>query len=307
MRTTYMPFEVPSGRQIRVIMNTDAKNEADDQFAIAHALLTPRFQMKGIVAAHFGTERVADSMLASFEECERVLSLMGEAGQVPLLKGATSSMPDEQTPVLSEGAQLIIREAMSDDPLPLYVVFLGPLTDLASAYLAEPAIADKLTAIWIGGGAWPKGEWEYNLMNDIHAANAVMASPIPLWQVPRNVYSKIRVSLAELALKVKPCGELGEYLFTQMIELNDRLGRSPGRFPKGEMWSLGDSPVVSLLLDEQPYDYELKPAPRITPDMHYVHHQNERLIRVYHDVDARFTLEDMFAKLALFASGQRQR
>lgn len=307
MRTTYMPYDVPAGKQIRVIMNTDAKNEADDQFAIAHALLTPRFQMKGIIAAHFGTYRVKESMLESFKECETVLSLMGEAGQVPLLKGAEAAMPDENTPVLSERARLIIHEAMSGGESPLYVVFLGPLTDLASAYLAEPAIADKLTALWIGGGKWPDGEWEYNLMNDIHAANVVMESPIPLWQVPRNVYGKVRVSLAELALKVKPRGELGEYLFRQLIELNDKLGSNNGGFPKGEMWTLGDSPAVSLLIDDQPYDYEFKPAPRITSDMHYVHHQKERLIRVYHDVDSRLILEDMYAKLALFASSQQRR
>jgi inosine-uridine nucleoside N-ribohydrolase len=298
-----MPFGVPEGKQIRVIINTDAKNEADDQFAIAHALLTPRFQMKGIIAAHFGTNRVKESMLESFKECETVLSRLGEAGRVPLLKGAVSAMPDEQTPVLSEGAKYIVDEAMSGDGTPLYVLFLGPLTDLASAYLTERAIADKLTALWIGGGRWPDGEWEYNLMNDIHAANVVMASPIPLWQVPRNVYGKVRVSLAELALKVKPCGELGEYLFRQLIELNDKLGNNSG-FPKGEMWTLGDSPAIGLLIDDQPYDYELRPAPRITSDMHYVHHQKERMIRVYRDVDARFILDDMYAKLALFAASR---
>ncbi|WP_282936019.1 nucleoside hydrolase [Paenibacillus sp. RC67] len=306
MKTTWMPYDVPKGKQIRVIMNTDANNEADDQFAIVHALLTPRFQMKGIIAAHFGTNRSKESMLESFRECEYILSLLGEAGRVPLLKGATVALRDEKTPVLSEGAQLIIDEALSGDSAPLYVVFLGPLTDLASAYLAEPSIADKMTALWIGGGKWPEGEREFNLLNDIHAANVVFESPIPLWQVPRNVYGKIRVSLAELALKVKPCGEIGEYLFTQLIQLNDKLGDSGGKFPKGEMWALGDSPAVSLLIDEQPYDYELKPAPRITSDMHYVHYQKERVIRVYHDVDARFTLEDMYAKLALFASGKEQ-
>lgn len=45
------------------------------------------------------------------------------------------------------------------------------------------------------------------------------------------------------------------------------------------MWSLGDSPAVSVLLDEHECGYELKPAPRITKDMLYVHDQNERLIR----------------------------
>lgn len=293
-----LPFDVPVEKKIRLIINTDAKNEADDQFAIVHALLTPRFVVKGIIAAHFGHERTNTSMLESYDEVQHVLSLMGLQGQFPVLKGAAERLPDETTAVPSEGADFIVQEAMKEDPMPLYVIFLGPITDLAAAYLKEPRIADRLTAVWIGGGQYPYGEREFNLLNDIPAANVVMNSQIPLWQIPRNVYSTIRVSLAELALKVRPYGKVGQYLFEQMVEFNDKLAGNP-RFPKGEMWALGDSPAVSVLLDAHEYGYDLRPAPRITPDMRYVHHQQTRLIRVYHTIDARFTLEDMFAKLAL--------
>ncbi|BFT69494.1 nucleoside hydrolase [Paenibacillus sp. P36] len=303
--TSFLPYDVPWQKKIRLIVNTDAKNEADDQFAIVHALLTPRFNIKGIIAAHFGTKRTQTSMMESYEECQHVLSLLGFTEEdVSLYKGAEKAMPDEKTPVPSEGAELIIREAMSDDPSPLYVIFLGTITDLASAYLKEPRIADKLTAVWIGGNKYPEGGAEFNLSNDIHAANVVMASPIPLWQVPRTVYTTIRVSLAELALKVRPYGEIGKYLFDQMIECNNFHAGNP-RFPKGEMWSLGDSPAVSLLLDHHDYAYEERPAPRFTEDMHYVHVQTDRMIRVYHYCDPRFTLEDMFSKIALFHASRQ--
>ncbi|WP_201024027.1 hypothetical protein [Paenibacillus sp. 32O-W] len=96
---------------------------------------------------------------------------------------------------------------------------------------------------------------------------------------------------------MKPCGKIGEYLYQQLVDFNHSM-KHPA-WPKGEMWSLGDSPAISLLLDDHEYGYEYKPAPRITPDMYYVHDQTERKIRVYHYVDPRFTLEDMFAKLAL--------
>ena len=45
----------PSRR--RVIIDTDAKNEADDQFAIVHGLLSPTLDIRGLIAAHFGTRR----------------------------------------------------------------------------------------------------------------------------------------------------------------------------------------------------------------------------------------------------------
>ena len=294
-------YDVPDEKKIRLIINTDAKNEADDQFAIVHALLTPRFIIKGMIAAHFGTARTDRSMMESYEECEKVLSLMNMQDEVKLYKGAEKGLPDMDTPVMSEGAQLIIDEAMKDDDHPLYVIFLGPITDMAAAYLKEPRIADRLTVIWIGGGAYPKGSEEFNLSNDIHAANVVLSSQIPLWQVPKNVYSSIRVSIAELAVKVRPYGDIGRYLFDQLVEFNHRLAGN-ARFPKGEMWSLGDSPAVSLLLDAHDFSYRIMPAPVILPDQTYEHQENRRSIRVYDYVDSRFTLEDMFAKIQLFSS-----
>ena len=56
------PFDIPESKKVRLIINTDAKNEADDQYAIVHALLTPRFKIAGITAAHFGTRRTHNSM-----------------------------------------------------------------------------------------------------------------------------------------------------------------------------------------------------------------------------------------------------
>ncbi|WP_168120247.1 nucleoside hydrolase [Paenibacillus sp. HB172176] len=293
-----MPFQVPDNKKIRLIINTDAANEADDQYAIVHALLTPRFQITGIIAAHFGT-RTTTTMEESYAEAGKLLKLMDMEDTIPLYRGAHRAMVDEETPVPSEGAELIIREAMKEDPLPLYVIFLGPLTDMASAYLMEPRIADRLTAVWIGGGSYPHGAEEFNLLNDIKAANTIMKSLVPLWQVPKNVYSMIRVSLAELAVRVRPYGAIGEYLYEQLAAFN-LLPRHSARWPKGEMWMLGDSPAVSLLIDDHAFEYELRPAPHIRDDMTYEEREGGRIIRVYRYVDARFTLEDMYAKLALF-------
>lgn len=313
------PFDIPEARKIRLIINTDAKNEADDQFAIVHALLTPRFHIKGIIGAHFGTRRTDYSMQESYDEVVKVLDLMNLTEEVPVYKGAETALPDEVTPVMSEGAELIIREAMKDDPTPLFVAFLGPITDLAAAYIKEPSIADKLTALWIGGGPWPNGETEFNLSNDINAANVIFRSSIPLWVIPSNVYKMIRVSIAELAVNVKPYGDIGAYLYQQLVDFNydmvekyipamiekaEKQGVEIDRsrlnqWPKGEMWHLGDSPIVSLLLDDHQYDYEMRPAPRVTEDMRYVHYQNERLVRWYNYVDSTFTLQDMYAKLKL--------
>ena len=288
-------FDVPDAKKIRLIINTDAKCEADDQYAIVHALLTPQFRIRGIIGAHFGSE---GSMPKSYNEVKHVLSLMDMQDDVDVYRGAERAFENESTPQLSEGSDLIVREAMADDPNPLFVIFLGPITDMATAYLSNPEIAGRVTAIWIGGGAYPSGSSEFNMGNDFHAANVIFKSNLDLWQVPITTYTTMRVSLAELQLKVAPYGKIGEYLFRQLIELNDRLGERIG-WPSGEMWSLGDSPTIGLLLNQQRFYYDWVPAPIVTEDLRYIHNQNNRPIRVYNQVDVRFTLEDFFAKLQL--------
>ena len=133
---------------VRVITDTDLCNEADDPFAVVQALLSPKFDNVGVVAAHFGT-RDPNGMQKSWQGLKDLTVLMQLT--VPVLHGAPHALPDAATPVPSEGAKLIIREAMKEDTRPLFVLLLGPLTDLASAYLQEPRIAGRLTAIWIGG------------------------------------------------------------------------------------------------------------------------------------------------------------
>ena len=48
-----MGMRLPLQTQLRVIVSSDVRNEADDQFAVAHHLLTPIFDLRGIVAAHY--------------------------------------------------------------------------------------------------------------------------------------------------------------------------------------------------------------------------------------------------------------
>lgn len=43
-------FAPPEACRMRVIIDTDAKNEGDDDFAILHHLLTPQFDVRGICA-----------------------------------------------------------------------------------------------------------------------------------------------------------------------------------------------------------------------------------------------------------------
>ncbi|WP_147915604.1 nucleoside hydrolase [Ruania zhangjianzhongii] len=288
----------------RVIVNTDAKNEADDQFAIVHALLSPTLDIRGLVAAHFGRHRSAHSMADSRTEIDLLLDLLQLEHEVPVADGAEHQLPDERTPVDSQGARLIISEAHEDGEGPLYLAFLGPLTDMASALLLDPSIAEReLVLIWIGGHHYydptapiePKVE--FNLGNDIAAANVVMASSLTVWQVPSSTYRLVGVGYAELDARVAPHGRIGRYLVDQLHDWNAAHHNGPI-----EHRSLGDSPAIGLMLNPHSARFSVRTAPVFAADGTTTGVADaERTIRVVENYDTRWLLEDMFHKIAQHA------
>ena len=300
-----MGMRLPLHKQIRVIISSDVANEADDQYAIVHQLLTPMFDVRGIIAAHFeskapGTET---TMEKSYQELQKLMDAIGME-DVPALHGCTAPLKSDWDAPASEGVEFLIREALRDDPRPLFVTAQGALTDIAAALNRCPEIAEKLTVVWIGGFPYPEGGQEFNLMQDVAAGRVLMASRAAVWQLPVNVYGSMEVTMAELAARVRPCGAVGRYLYEEMEEYNLRSDEPPG-LRRGENWCLGDSPVVGALLQcEWRGNFHMQAAPRIADDMRYLPNPAGKQIRVYDAVDVRFILEDMYAKLKLFSEAE---
>lgn len=97
-----MNYIFRAGQQTRAYdcQRTDCKNEADDQFALAHHLMTPMFILKGIVPCHFNmfSRDYGDghTAQASMDEVNKVLDLMDRQG-MPGLQRIGISDEDEQT------------------------------------------------------------------------------------------------------------------------------------------------------------------------------------------------------------------
>lgn len=315
-----IPYEVPESRKVRVLIDTDCHCEADDQFAVAHQLMTPKLEIVGITATHYATQfmasSVSESARKSYVEAQKIVDMMGLHEEVKVYQGCEEQLPDETTPVESEASRFIIDEALRDDSRPLFVTVQGALTNVASAYLMNPEIESRMIIIWIGGGVYPEGGVEFNTINDINAANIIMDSNIELWQVPMSVYRTMKISFATLYDRVYPCGELGRYLVDYMAEFNEIMSEystavrnlkfvdcseAAARmvYPGGESWQLGDSPVVGLLLTDHEGHYTIEGAPRFEAETckYLLRPGNDRKIRVYNYVDSHFIFEDFFAKI----------
>ena len=283
-------FDVKDTKKIRVIIDSDTACEADDPFAIAHALMSPKLIVKAVVAEHF---KQPGSMEKSWEAARRVTEAM--CSDVPVLKGETGP---GAAGAPSEGVQAIIREARRDDSHPLFLLCMAAVTNIARAFTEAPDIQERVTVVTIGGNeygtpvTWP----EYNFGNDPDAANTVLSSRAEIWQIPSSAYGSIRIGLAELQTKVRPMGAIGRYLFDQMIAYNDLPSTT---WTPGESWSLGDSPSVAVTLDPQCGVYEMRQALQVKPDTSYGEAIRDKVIRVYRSIDSRYLLEDFFAKLQL--------
>jgi inosine-uridine nucleoside N-ribohydrolase len=304
-----------SGPRCRVITDNDYCGDPDGLVQLAHQVLSPSADLRGIIGSHLAAgstfvpaDRTAD---LSVEAAVELLSIMERS--VPVHGGSNVSLVDTRTPQPSAAADAIVAEAMrTDTELPLYATFGGSLTELASAYLMEPRIAERLTAIWIGGPEYPdlaspppdSPGLEYNLSIDLAAAQVVFDSPIPLWQVPRNAYRQALAGMAELAAWVRPAGKLGAHLYDSLVKAADMV-RQFG-WNMGETYILGDSPLVLLSTlqsnfhpDTSSSRFVVRPAPRITDDGAYEERADGRPIRVYTDLDVRLMLHDFYAKVAL--------
>lgn len=300
--------------RMRVIVDNDFSGDPDGLFQLAHLLLSPAADTRAIIGSHLGVNDFLDSShqqaANAVKKANELIAVMGLSNPPPVLRGSETAMPDDQTPVKSEGVDFIIKEALrTDTKLPLYVVCGAGLTEIASALLSHPEIADKLTLVWIGGPEYgglayppPRGsKIEYNLNIDMAAARAVFnRTEVKIWQVPRNAYRQPLISFAELVLHVKSSGKTGEWLYQELINVMKKLGRV------GETYILGDSPLVLLTAlqsyfepDPSSSEYLLRDSPLINSSGQYEINPSGRKIRVYSRLDTGLMFRDFYAKLAL--------
>ena len=287
-------YKIPDYKKVRVIIDTDAACEADDPYAIAHALMCQKFIVKGILAEHFDCE---GSTRRSYDEICTILDAMNLS--VPVFMGAETKLADNTMAELSPASDFLVKEALREEDKPLYVLCIGAITNVAAAIQACPDITSRMTVVWIGGQSYDgpvADDREYNAGNDVDAINLVLDSGVDFWQIPRDVYSSMRISLAEIQTRIAPHGRIGRHLFENMVAYNQS---EHAGWTAGESWTLGDSPAVGVVLDPDCGKYRMAEAPIVNPDTTYRFEKGRHKIRVYTSIDSRFILEDLIARLEL--------
>ena len=276
----------PAG-PVDVVIDSDAYNEIDDQFAIAYALAArEKIRLQALYAAPFTNERSTgpgDGMEKSFQEIRRLLALAGQEAVCPVFRGSETYLPDEHTPVSSAAAEdLVHRAAAYTEEKPLYVVTIGAITNLASALLMAPELADRLVVVWLGGHAlhWPDNA-EFNCRQDVAAARVVFGCGVPLVVLPcMGVVSAFTTTGPELEHWLRGKNALCDYLVQNTVE-------AANAYAAGRVWSrvIWDVTAVGWLLNDGSRLMldRLVPTPIPEYDHHYARDDTRPLCRmVYH-------------------------
>ncbi len=295
-------LNVPQGC-IDVILDTDAYNEIDDQFALSYLLLSgDKLNTLGICAAPFLNEKSSspeDGMEKSYDEIIKCLTLLKRDDmREKVYHGSKAYLPDEKTPVISDAAKYIAAEAEKHSPKkPLYVVAIGAITNVASAILLNPdAMINNTVLVWLGGNAihYPHNG-EFNLRQDIAAARIVFDCGIPLVILPcRGVVSEFLTTEGEMKMWLEGKTEISDYLYRNTV-------REAESYAKGKAWSriIWDVTAVAWLLNDNDrfMNSYIIPSPIPQYDDRYSTDPRRHPIRYVYEIhrDALFT--DLFSKL----------
>ena len=232
---------VLSAAPIPVLFDTDIGTDIDDAYALAQILGSPELKLVGVTTV--SGDAVARARLAA-----KLLAVAGHAdipvyagistptqymAQADWAKGFTSAALHES------GGVEFMRDQINAHPGELTIIAVGELTNVAALLNSDPAIAKKIKAISLMGGAIRHGyapgskpDPEWNIKSNAAAAQVVFTSGVPLLLAPLDSTG---------ALKLPPAWRVR--IFSHASPLNDALAALDFIWTNTNHWK-GDAPTL---------------------------------------------------------------
>lgn len=294
--------------QIEIVLDTDAFNEVDDQFALAFAARVPdRVRLLAVTAAPFRNHRstsFADGMQKSYHEIIRILKLLDLSAKLAA-KGSEAKLTDRTKPIESEAARTIIRLAHQRRRQPLYVVGLGAATNIASAILLDPTIAKRIVVVWIGGHPYHyDNALDFNLKQNIVAAQVLFESNVPLVHIPAgDVAEQLSITLPELAKGIRGQSVLCDELYERVASYRTEVTKGSAGDANERSWKkiIWDIATIAWLIDaQQCVQTEVRPRPQLRGDGTWAaaDDNSSSTVRVAVDLDRTKVFQHLFDALA---------
>ena len=237
----------------------------------------------------------ADGMEKSYNEILKLLDLAEE--KVDVFKGSDSFLKNETTPVVSAAAKDLAERVKNYSPSnPLYIVAIGAITNIASAILLNPEVAENTVVVWLGGHALHYHDTkEFNMYQDVAAARVIAQSGVPYVMLPCcGVVSSFTISEPELTAWFIGQNKLADYLARNTIE-------EAKKYATTKVWTrcIWDVTAVAWLLNdnERFMKSRIVPTPIPTYDNYYAVNNNGLPMRYVYYIERDTLMNDLINKL----------
>lgn len=290
----------PRQGRARILLDTDAANYFDDQFALAYAVMSgEEIFVEAVYAAPFSNRRIDDpraGMELSYEEIGRVLKALRPGHEIAVLRGSQSWMGDQATPVESPATEDMIARVMRGNPEIDYIIAIGAATTVASALLMEPRIGQRSTVIWLGGTPHHfSSASEFNLRQDSAAARVLFDSGARLMHVPApGLAENMRVGRDELEQQMRGNSAIGDYL----LDMVSKAAPNPhGPEESSRTLAVWDMAAIAWLVNPSWVESVLVPSPLVGPDLTWFHNPYRHRVRLATRLLRDEVFTDFFRKI----------
>lgn len=262
----------------KIILDVDTGS--DDAVAIMMAILSPEIQLEAIctVAGNKDIEKTTENTL-------RVVQLMNV--DVPVYRGCGSPLVkflrEDRVPIRMAKLKLevdgeeiqmhadyldlpVARIAAEDLPAPVFylnylqnapepvtLVAVGPLTNLAVAFMLDPSIVEKIKRIVIMGGGHrvtnASSTAEFNIWYDPESAQRVLTSGAPVYFVPLDATHAACVSKADCEA-LRRIGTDASVFAAQLIEQRIVMHNAFQPLAVPDAAAVHDALAVCFVIDE---------------------------------------------------------
>ena len=263
--------------RIPVVLTTDCGVEVDDQWALAHLAVSPQIELRAVVTTH----APGHSSRAAEASARGVLDRLNLTRTPPVVPGSSRPLASRTVPIGNPGVDLILKETRDGTAeRRVKLLAIGAATDVASALLIDPVLADRVEVVAMGFDSWPEGSDPWNVKNDVKAWQVLLESRVPLVVGDGAAGKRFLAMTREKAHDgfLDPCGRAGKPLADRLDSWLSANGALAARETGSkDRWPIWDEITTAYLLGLTEQDEH--PRPRLRDDLTFDHAKAAEKIR----------------------------